>query len=574
MQPDKKRRHIKSFRRIALLSMSAVAIPLFIVAILFEWTTVQSHQASVNAAFRSTLSAYGNMVENSANTVQRYVVGTAVNSIDFQMIVHAKNKTEAYLSAIQIEKQCRPLLQAHELLGGFYVYTPSFDYCHVVSMTNYPHIDRDRIQTAVMETAATEKNATCWMPLPLSDRTVFLYTYVKKGNAISVILDPTQQTHTGLEPDSKIFFTAEDGTPLAQETAFGDDPFPAPADWTSVFQSSSGEVYDLISLPLYTVPGYIVYAVPHKSFFEQLNRTQRFLMILTLCLLISVPVCWLLLRSLLLHPLSRLTATTEAIKAGHTDTRVPRDSRVYEVNAIAETVNIMLDTIQQQKIDAYERELSVRDLRLEYLQLQLRPHFFLNCLNLIYSLAGEKKYTVLQELALNLSAYFRNIFKGSAKLVPLSSEINSIENYIRIQGTGMQFPPYLELSMDSGTADLPVPPISILTFVENAVKHADPVDTALLIHIKCSRLDSEEGSYLYITVCDNGGGFPPEKLSELNNPHSKTASDGHIGISNIRHRLHFLYGERATVSFRNRSTGACVELFLPIEHDMTGGADP
>lgn len=573
MQPDQKIHHIKSFRRIALLSMSAVAMPLFIVVILFEWNTVQSHQTSVNAAFGSTLSAYGNMVENSANTVQRYVIDTAVNSIDFQMIVYAKNKTEAYLSAIQIEKQCRPLLSAHELLGGFYVYASSFDYCHVASMTNYPHIDRDRIQAAVIETAATEKNAAHWMPLALSNRTVFLYTYVKKGNAISAILDPTQQTHTGLEPSSKIFFTAEDGTPLAPETAFSNDTFPTPTDWTNVFQSSSGETYDLISLPLHTVPGYIVYAIPHKSFFEQLNCTQRFLMIITLCLLISIPICWLLLRNLLLHPLSRLTTTTEAIKAGHTNTRVPRDSGIYEVNTIAETVNIMLDTIQQQKIDAYENELSVRDLQLESLQLQLRPHFFLNCLNLIYSLAEEKKYTVIQELALNLSAYFRNIFKDNSKLVTLSSEINSIENYIRIQGTGMQFPPRLKLSMDSGTADILIPSISILTFVENAVKHADPIDTTLLIHIKCSRLDSEEGSYLYITICDNGGGFPQEKLSELNNPHSKTSVNGHIGISNIRHRLHFLYGERATVSFRNRSTGACVELFLPIEHDMTGGAN-
>lgn len=575
MEADKKTQHTKSFRRITLLSMSAIALPLFLIVILFEWNTVRSHQASVNAAFGSTLSAYGNMVDNSADTVQHYIVDTVANNIDFQMIVHAKNKTEAYLSAIQIEKQCRPLLQAHELLGGFYVYASSFDYCHAVSMTNYPHIDRDKIQTAVIKAAAAENSDVQWAPLSLSDRTVFLYTYVKMGNAFSVILDPAQQTHTGLEPDSKIFFTEENGTPFAPETAFGTDTFPAPADWRNTFRSNSGEIYDLVSLPLHTIHGYIVYAVPHKSFFGQLNSTQRFLMIITLCLLISIPVCWLLLRSLLLQPLSRLTKTTQAIKAGHTDTRVPRDSKIYEVNAIAETVNTMLDTIQLQKIDAYERELSIRDLQLQYLQLQLRPHFFLNCLNLIYSLAEEKKYDILQELTLDLSAYFRNIFKGSSKLVTLSSEITSIEHYIRIQGAGTQFPPCLDLSMESDTADILIPSISILTFVENAVKHADPIDDpTLLIHIKCNRLDSEEGSYLYVTICDNGGGFPPEKLTELNNPHGSAAEDGHIGISNIRCRLHFLYGERATVSFRNRSDGACVELFLPIDSNLTGGVNP
>ena len=242
---------------------------------------------------------------------------------------------------------------------------------------------------------------------------------------------------------------------------------------------------------------------------------QRFLMIITLCLLISIPICWLLLQSLLLQPLNSLTETTQAIKTGHTDTRVPRDSNIYEVNAIAETVNTMLDTIQQQKIEAYEWELSVRDLRLQYLQLQLRPHFFLNCLNLIYSLAGEKKYADLQELALNLSIYLRNNFKDSSRLVTLTSEINSVESYIHIQGTGMQFPPLLEVFVDFNTDEFLIPPISVLTFVENAVKHATPEDAALEIHIKCELLYSEEGNYLNITICDNGCGFSQEKLKEL-----------------------------------------------------------
>lgn len=562
-----------SFRRTAVLIMSAVALPLFIVVMLFEWKTVQSHHASDSAAFNSTLSAYRNMVENSADTVQHYIVDTTANSTDFQMIVHANNKTEAYHASIEIEKQCRPLLQSHELLGGFYVYSPAFDYYYAIGTANYPHTDLDRIQAAVIEIAASKNIAACWMPLALSDRTVFLYPSIKEGNVFSTIIDTSQQTHSGLEPNSRIFFTTENGTPLSPETAFGSSDFPAPADWEKVFRSESGGKYDLIHQPMHTIPGHIVYAVPHETFFERLNTMQRILMIATLCLLISIPTCWLLLRNLLLQPLASLTETTQAIKTGHMDTRVPRDSNIYEVNAIAETVNTMLDIIHQQKIEAYERELSVRDLHLQYLQLQLRPHFFLNCLNLIYSLAGEKKYDVLQELALNLSTYLRNIFKDSSKLVTLTAEINSIESYVRILGTGTQLSPQLEISMDSDTAEILIPPISIFTFVENSVKHAAPIDTALLIRIKCSLLGSEEGIYLYVTICDNGSGFSQKNLKKLNAEYNPINDDGHIGISNIRHRLQFLYGNRATVSFRNRSDGACVELFIPIDTDKTGGVN-
>ena len=574
MQSYIKKHHAVSFQRTALLIMSAIALPLFIVIILFEWNTAQSYQASVNTAYQSTLSAYQTMVEDSLDMAQRYIVDAAANNIDFQMITHAKNKIEVYLASIEIEKQCKPLLQAHELIGGFYVCSSAYDYCHIISADSYPHEDLSTIQSAVTEAACSDNAVIGWTPLILSDRTVFLYTFVTQGNVIATMVDPNRQVHSGLEPGSKIFFTSITGTPLAPKNAFGDPSFPSPDDWGKVFQDKSKEKYNLIYLTLPTVSGYIVYAVPYKTFFGQLNTMQRFLMIITLCLLISIPICWLLLQSLLLQPLNSLTETTQAIKTGHTDTRVPRDSNIYEVNAIAETVNTMLDTIQQQKIEAYEWELSVRDLRLQYLQLQLRPHFFLNCLNLIYSLAGEKKYADLQELALNLSIYLRNNFKDSSRLVTLTSEINSVESYIHIQGTGMQFPPLLEVFVDFNTDEFLIPPISVLTFVENAVKHATPEDAALEIHIKCELLYSEEGNYLNITICDNGCGFSQEKLKELNAPDNKNSINGHIGISNIRHRLQFLYGDHATISFRNRSNGACVELFIPITNDMTGGVKP
>ena len=566
--------HAISFRRTALLIMSAIALPLFIVIILFEWKTAQSYQANINTAYQHTLSAYQTMVEDSLEMAQKYIVDAVANNIDFQMIIHAQNKTDVYLASIEIEKQCRPLLQAHELIGGFYVYSSPFSYCHTISADGYPHEDLDTIHANVVKTACSDNAASGWTPLTLSDRTVFLYTSVTQGNTLTAVIDPTRQTYSDLEPDSRIFFTSIEGTPLSPKAAFGSFDFPAPNDWDKVFQNESKEKYDLIHLPLHTVPGYIVYAVPYKTFFGQMNTMQRFLMIITLCLLLSIPICWLLLQSLLLQPLNSLTETTQAIKTGHTDTRVPKNSNIYEVNAIAETVNTMLDTIQQQKIDAYERELSVRDLHLQYLHLQLRPHFFLNCLNLIYSLAGEKKYSVLQELTLNLSVYLRNNFKDNSQLVTLTSEINSVESYIRIQGTGMQFPPLLEVSANFSTDEIFIPPISILTFVENAVKHATPEDTALQIRIRCELLNSEEGNYLNITVSDNGSGFPPEKLEELNHPDIHVSENGHIGITNIRHRLQFLYGSLATVSFRNRSNGACVELFLPTENDITGGMNP
>lgn len=248
---------------------------------------------------------------------------------------------------------------------------------------------------------------------------------------------------------------------------------------------------------------------------------------------------------------------------------MPASSKLQEVNQISHTVNTMLDIIQQQKIDAYEQKLTIQHAQLQYLQLQIRPHFFLNCLNIVYSMAGEGKDLAIQELVLDLSSYLRSIFQDGSKLVELRTELASVESYVRIQQAGAQLPPQLKVSLDADTLKVPVPPLSLLTFVENSVKHSQRQDSPLEIRIKSSRLETDDGEYLYVSISDNGGGISQEELRGLNSPQTQVYSDRHVGISNIRSRLELLYSGKATLSFRNLTDGACVEIFLPIPSETT-----
>ena len=297
---------------------------------------------------------------------------------------------------------------------------------------------------------------------------------------------------------------------------------------------------------------------------------QQILLLITLVLLACIPLCWLTLRRLLLEPVGTLTRTMRAIQGGDTTIRVPQKSKIQEVNQISQTVNTMLDTIQQQKIDAYEQQLANQHAKLQYLHLQIRPHFFLNCLNLLYSLAGEENYQAIQDAILDLSTYLRSIFQDSAKLVPLKAELASVESYVRIQGAGTQLPPQLKLSIDADTLKIPVPTLSLLTFVENSLKHSCRQDSPLEIRIRCGCLPGEDNNYLYVSISDNGGGFSPQDLEKLNGPLESIYTQNHVGISNIRHRLQLLYEGQATLSFRNLTDGACVELFLPTNPERTG----
>ena len=65
------------------------------------------------------------------------------------------------------------------------------------------------------------------------------------------------------------------------------------------------------------------------------------------------------------------------------------------------------------KIDAYERERQRQRGQLEYLQLQIKPHFFLNCMTSIHSMAQLHLDEEIQRMAAATAEYFRYIFQLS-----------------------------------------------------------------------------------------------------------------------------------------------------------------
>lgn len=560
--------HSVSFRRAASFTLALLVIPLFIVVIVFNLFTIVQQRGTVQNSHIITLRVYQSQWDNTVSVLNDYLGDTVANDTDFAEVVYANSKTRAYVASLRYDAHNKTLLRVYNLIGAFFLYSKTYDYYRLIYLDSYPLDDLDILRYEVMNAVEQEKPASQWKWVKLSDRTVILFIYSYHNTVAAAMVDPARLDYSGLGAGERIFFAMPNGESYAPEASFGETTLPlVPSGKAVDFTTSEEETYELTSLPLSDQMGSIFYAVPAESIWEQFSLVQFLLLVITFVLLAFIPLCWMTLRRLLLEPVDSLTRTMEAIQGGDTAIRVPKTSRIQEVNQISHTVNTMLDTIQQQKIDVYEQRLAIQHAQLQYLHLQIRPHFFLNCLNIVYSLAGEKKYSAIQELTLDLSDYLRSIFRDGSKLVPLKTELTSVESYIHIQQAGAQIPPQLKMTIDADTLKVLVPPLSLLTFVENSIKHSSRQDSPLEIRIKCSKLPGEEEGegYLNVSISDNGGGFTPEQLDELNKPQENIYTDQHVGISNIRSRLRLLFGSQATLSFRNLIDGACVELFLPIK---------
>ncbi|MBQ7992145.1 MAG: histidine kinase, partial [Solobacterium sp.] len=121
------------------------------------------------------------------------------------------------------------------------------------------------------------------------------------------------------------------------------------------------------------------------------------------------------------------------IDAYSTDQLSYRKTGIREINETLDALSGMRGQLEKLKIDMYEERLNHSKTELQYYQLQIKPHFFVNCFSIIYAMAQKKNYTGIQNFCLKLSSYVRFHFLNSFDLIPLSRELQHLSDYLDIQ---------------------------------------------------------------------------------------------------------------------------------------------
>lgn len=255
--------------------------------------------------------------------------------------------------------------------------------------------------------------------------------------------------------------------------------------------------------------------------------------------------------------------TMEQIKDGELEKSLSIQTRVLEYKTIEYTFNDMMEKIRNLKILAYDRLLQVQKTKMQYYQIQIRPHFFLNCMKNLYAMAEGKKYEKIQEMILTLSSYLRAVLKDYSACVPLKTELDGVRAYIALQQMSNANSISYEEDISAGLEAFLIPPMSILTFVENSFKYEKDTCEAFHILVKARTFEDGDQVFVNLTIKDNGKGFSEEVLDILNDP-EKRLSDDHIGIFNVKQRFGLLYQNRCSFLFSNIE-GACVDIFIPTD---------
>jgi signal transduction histidine kinase len=186
---------------------------------------------------------------------------------------------------------------------------------------------------------------------------------------------------------------------------------------------------------------------------------------------------------------------------------------------------------------ALERETLERqaaDAKLALLQSQVEPHFLFNTLANVQALVESGSPRAAPVLG-SLIAYLRAAMPQLHDSAPtLAREQALVRAYLELMQ--MRLPDRLQytIDIDPGLHDLRVPPMTLLTLVENAVRHGiDPSEAGGRIEVGAAR-DAGTGR-VHLWVADSGRGL------DVNHPPG-------TGLANLRERLAAAFGPQASLT--------------------------
>ena len=186
----------------------------------------------------------------------------------------------------------------------------------------------------------------------------------------------------------------------------------------------------------------------------------------------------------------------------------------------------MLKEVYRQKLARAEMEYERNKAELALYKAQINPHFLFNTLNTLYGLliTQSDKTEITLERFINLTKYMYN--NANREFIALAEEVDYIGQYIALQQLRLNELADIRFTHEVEREEMPIPPMMLITFVENAFKYGISSDDPCFIHIQLN----QRAEKLCFEVVNSTFG-------------REAGHSARMGITNCRRRLELLYPE-------------------------------
>lgn len=487
-----------SIRKLQKMMILLFLVPMLLLQVVqsFYFLRVLSEEMAQNG--REILSLHQNALDDDISRIADSISSYWALDYSHSKLLYPQSDFNAYQYSYSVLKEYRSLMSIEPSIGALLLISQAN---HMVrgtyndSMISYG--EKDGLQAFAQSLTACWNRAglQSWEPVQIGQR-FYLARLFRNQTAGTLCFIPLDQTLQGsaspYDPSENLLFYADgEGLPLTLDPV-GKEVTLQPHQEKAYF---SGK-YFIVQSYSPTSSMYLVFAESSPISLQKINVLSLSVLGASALVVPLLPLFFLLLKRWYLHPMEQMEAALQKIRRGQMDVRFQEDQKVEELQHLSTSFNQMMDHVKQMKIAAYEKELQYRYAQLQYLQLQISPHFFLNILKSLYGMAQGRNYEKIQTAILMISDHVRYIFHDNQDMVPLQTELHHVENYMQMQRYITSQSIAFHMEVEPGLEEAQVPALCLQTFVENSCKYATVPGRGLEISLEVRQLPSEEGGRL------------------------------------------------------------------------------
>lgn len=305
--------------------------------------------------------------------------------------------------------------------------------------------------------------------------------------------------------------------------------------------------------------------IPQNQFFSLLYDSIKVYAVAIAFIAAAACIALILAIYQMTKPITEVTEKLREVKTGNFDTKLPEydSAEFYEISGVFNEMTEYIDNLIKQ---VYEKQISIKDMEMKFLQTQMNPHFMFNVLNTIAlqaQLDGNKEvYRMISSFSQLIQA---KIYRDKSEKVKIRQELEYVNYYLYLQsyryGDRLQYK--INIQKDE-LIEYYIPKLCMQLIVENAVVHGiEPKIENGLVTVSIY----EENDCICIDTEDDGIGFETE--GEILLPLETKGFDkkhNQVGLNNANHIIRLMYGETYGIRvFSNPGKGSKICIRIPFD---------
>lgn len=533
-----------------------------------NYSAIRTIRQQKYETIRDTTYVQQSRISDNLSSIDNYLNSFVYNDMGIGILEPNQRNTVSWFSNLyNLQKNFNSAIQVHTV-DNFFLYTPDSN-LFITTTAGMGAELRSTLTEAISQKGFFNKeNSGKWIPV-FSEEKYYLARVIRVYNSYIGAAVSVDRFLAPLQGDAyqNLYF---DIATSAGALLHSDAPVAVLEDYventkaTYRFISVDKQPQLLITHLLPHTNLSLVILAPDASLQEAVSLYGSVIIIVLIGIVVIFFLFLLSVQIWIMQPVHSLTRAIQRLRQGDINVKVDANAfstEFYEVNTV---FNEMVAEIRNLKIDVYEQQIHRQTAEIEYLKLQVTPHFLVNCLNTVYQLTEAKQPELTLAMIKNLSFHLRYML-NSGSSVSLRKETILVENFIAL--SSIRYPECIRLYTDyeESTLNATAIPLLILNFVENTVKYEVDMRKKIEIHISIRKIPAPK-ERVSIQIWDTGQGFSSEMLSNLQDIHAfiELKKSTHIGISNVFQRAKLILGEECEFRFSNLPyAGAKIEIEIP-----------